>query len=98
MSREKFDKIERQGHDGRMTESHDSRPSPDHDFFWRYFGVEPEFENEAQAPTVNVERLRRYYRQELAEAECEEVQHLVARFRSWYDAFGEVVRSRGAEN
>jgi hypothetical protein len=80
--------------DGRMTEQQEPLPQPEESPLWRTTGITPTFEDDSNAPAVDLEKLRRYYRMELNESGCEEVRLLVGKFRSWYIALGEVVRDR----
>lgn len=51
------------------------------------------FSDDATAPSVDRARLERYYRDELESDEKQEVRDCIVTFRSWYDAFFEIVRS-----
>ncbi|MFN0019470.1 MAG: hypothetical protein ACKVP0_14515 [Pirellulaceae bacterium] len=69
-------------------------PPPEESPFWRALGITPEFDDEAKAPAVDVEKLVRYHRGELGETESHEVRLLAGRFRSWYMAFCESAGDR----
>jgi len=91
---EKIDNHRALADDGRMTEHQEPLPPPEESPLWRAIGNTPTFEDESNAPAVDIEKLRRYYRKELDETGCKEVRLLAGKFRSWYMALGEVVRER----
>lgn len=47
--------------------------------------------NDADAPLVDVDKLRRFYHHELPDLAMVEVSHLIAGFRAWHAAFRAVV-------
>jgi len=53
------------------------------------------FVTEELAPPVDEQRLRAFIREELATEDRDEIITLIASFRSWYSAWGELLR-RGA--
>lgn len=56
-------------------------------------GVEPDYAPEELAPPVDVALLRRFDRRELPAAESQMVAQLIASYRSWHAAWGELLRS-----
>ena len=58
-------------------------------------GIELNFVTEELAPPVDERRLRAFIREELATEDRDEIITLIASFRSWYSAWGELLR-RGA--
>jgi hypothetical protein len=58
------------------------------------FGIEVRYSPDECAPPVDLEKLRKYVRDELAVAETEEVCHLIASFRSWHDACTELFKQQ----
>jgi hypothetical protein len=84
-----------------MTER-ESLPSPEERPLLRFLGgATPAFEDEASAPPVDVEQLRRYYRtavektDELNESSRKQIRGLIAKYRSWYTAFNDVIDAQG---
>ena len=50
------------------------------------FGIEVRYAPDEFAPPVDLEKLRKYVRDELSAVETEEVCHLIASFRCWHEA------------
>jgi hypothetical protein len=79
------------------TPAHNGDPSGPS--FWAQWGITPRFVDEegVEGPPVDREKLERYARRELGPHAQTEVTDLISTFRTWYEAFCEVIRERAGE-